>query len=120
MPRIIIDHSANIVEEIGPELFGKLHDYFVSTERFRIEDLKSRAISHENYYLMDGAPDNAFISIHLRIMEGRELGFRNELSHNVLEIAREYFADSLSQLNCNLTCYVSEIEKATYHKLKLA
>ena len=115
MPRIIIDHSANIPSP-GQDLFHVIHEYFVSTGRFSIEDLKSRSNSYENYRVADGATENAFISIHLRIMGGREEEFRMSLSKAVLEIARNYYGNTLSDLNCNLTCFVSEIDPGAYSK----
>jgi len=117
MPRIIIDYSDNVQEEINSELFKAIHEYYVSTGRFSIEDIKSRAISHDNYLLGDGHPNNAFVSILMKIMEGREVAFRKELSQEVLKIAKGYFKNSIATLNLNLTCFVSEIEKACYSKM---
>ena len=116
MPRIIVDYSSNVKEEIGNDFFAKCHQIFVDTGRFQIEDLKSRAIKHNNFRIADGAEDKAFISIHLRIMEGREEAFRTDLANFIMIYAKAYFKRSIEELDLNLTCYVSEITKATYVK----
>ncbi|MFT7612216.1 MAG: 5-carboxymethyl-2-hydroxymuconate isomerase [Parvicellaceae bacterium] len=116
MPRIIIDYSSNIQEEISTSLFKSIHEYYVNSNRFSIEDIKSRAIKHDNYLIGDGNPSNAFVSIHMKIMEGREVQFRKQLSDDVLKIAKDYFKGSITAMNLNLTCFVSEIEKSCYSK----
>ena len=118
MPRIIIDYSNNVTEPVDQVLFHLVHDYFIASGRFSIEDLKSRAIAHDQFLIGDGNTNNAFISIQLKIMEGRDEDFRKKLSVDVLAIAEQYFQESIKNMNLNLTCFVTEIQKSTYSKLK--
>jgi len=118
MPHFILEYSDNILEEIKPnDVFQKLHQILVEHGPFNLSDIKSRAVKHQDYYVSDGNPSNAFVHLKLSIFKGRELSIRQTVGDMLLEFLKNQFARSYQQLRCSITVEVNEIDTDTYFKL---
>lgn len=63
MPHCILEHSDNIKDNPSWEnIFSELHNTLVNIGGWNISDFKSRVIIHDNYFIGDGKPNQAFIT----------------------------------------------------------
>lgn len=117
MPHCKIEYSANLIEEINfNDFFQKLHTVLTSDNLFKINDIKSRAIKFEDYFIGNDNHNKCFVAVTISILTGRTTEVKKRLSENVLEFLKDQFSDSLNKLDCNLTVRIDEIEKESYSK----
>jgi 5-carboxymethyl-2-hydroxymuconate isomerase len=118
MPHFVLEYSDNIPGEVDfKEFFKRLHTLLVDVGPFKLSDIKSRAIRHQEFYVADGQESNAFVHLTLSIFKGRDLGIRQAVGEKLLAFLREEFARSLQKLNCSYTVEIREMDKETYFKL---
>jgi 5-carboxymethyl-2-hydroxymuconate isomerase len=95
MPHQIIEYSANLDDALDIDgLVGALHETAVSIDALPTAGVRTRAVRREVFRIADCHPDNTFISVTLRILEGRPLDVQkatgeklfNELKRCVAEI----------------------------------
>lgn len=118
MPHFVLEYSDNIPGEVDfKEFFKRLHTLLVDVGPFKLSDIKSRAIRHQEFYVADGQESNAFVHLTLSIFKGRDLDIRQAVGEKLLAFLREEFALSLQKLNCSYTVEIREMDKETYFKL---
>ena len=104
MPHCILEHSNNIKDTISwDSIFKKLHKVLVDTGEINEEDIKSRVIEHNNYYIGDGKPSNAFVTLNIQLLDGRDDQFKKNLAQAALELLAQYFKDTLIELNTSFS-----------------
>jgi 5-carboxymethyl-2-hydroxymuconate isomerase len=117
MPHCILEYSDNVTEAYEIlEALAELHNELEKTGLFNIEDVKSRAQYYDDCYIGDGNPDNAFIHLKVSILKGRPVEVRQHLSNHLLEFLKVHFSASLSELNCQISVEISEMDSETYTK----
>lgn len=117
MPHCILEASDNLLDAPDWEaLLEKLHGTLVATGLFREEDLKSRVILHRTFRVADGAPDRAFATLDLQIMEGRENEVKAQLSEALMTVLAGAFPRTTTAMRLNLTVQVSELHRASYRR----
>lgn len=109
MPHLLLEYSDNILESNFDQLFQHCHTLMVNQLPTQLESCKSRALKHDVYYLGDGAPNNAFVSVHIKILSGRNADLLQKMSLDLMKILKNHFSVSLEKLNCQVTLEISEI-----------
>ena len=106
MPHCIIEHSSALV---AADLLAAVYQGAVKSQLFDHRDIKSRALSYEQHHSGDGI--TAFVHVSVRILSGRDVEQKAELSHAILQelVALNFSATSL-------TVEILDIEKASYAK----
>lgn len=107
MPHIIIEHCESISS--AEQLMTVVDKGALCAELFEPNDIKIRAMSFKHH--QSGTSSLAFIHVTARILSGRTLAQRQQLSACIL--------DELKALNLreiSLTVEVVEIEKQSYAK----
>ena len=117
MPHCILEYSANIVDRPDmARLFNDIHDALMATGVFTLADIKSRAIRHEEYFIGDGDPERAFVTLNVQILVGRSDDVKALITEAATEVLKRAFPESLRQLKCSLTAQVSEIHRGSYRR----
>ena len=117
MPHFLLECSDNIVETIDPkDFFPALHELLIGSGPFNLQEIKSRVIRHQEYFIADGAPDKAFVHLTLSILEGREIGLQKTVGKKVLEFLKERFQASAQKRELALSLEIREMSRETYFK----
>ncbi len=109
MPHCVIEHSENIDSDI---LITAVYQGALSSKLFEAQgsDIKVRAIPFKNY--QTGNVDLSFIHVCLKILSGRDIEQKSQLSNLVLnELQR------LTLTACSISVEVIDIERASYAKI---
>jgi len=117
MPHCILEASDNLLDSPDwPALLREIHGTLVATGLFKEADLKSRVLRHGVFQVGDGAPDRAFVTLDLQIMEGREDEVKAQLSEALLAVLARAFPRTSAAMRLNLTVQVSELHRASYRR----
>jgi 5-carboxymethyl-2-hydroxymuconate isomerase len=118
MPHLTLEYSSNIKEEKGLRpLFQRLHNILVQIAKARLEDCKSRAVEHKQFYLGNGGSENAFVHVEILLAEGRSVKVRQEIGKKTLEVLESHFSQSLEDLNFQITIEIKEFPRKFYFKI---
>jgi len=114
MPHITVEYSSNIEKRPEAQSFlKKLHDTLLAaSDTYKIQDIKSRIVVHNDFLVADGANDQPFVHLQLAIMP-REEQVKKDTSMKLLEILKQTFA---STKNCALSVEIRILEKESYIK----
>ncbi|MCC7304625.1 MAG: 5-carboxymethyl-2-hydroxymuconate Delta-isomerase [Alphaproteobacteria bacterium] len=116
MPHITVEYSSNMLERPDTASFlRKLHDALVGTGHYKMEDIKSRIVMHDQFLVANGEKDQCFAHLHLAIMP-REEKVKKETSALLMDILKEYFPHSLAEKNCALSVEIRDLDKPSYIK----
>ena len=117
MPHCILEASDNLLD--APDwgaLLRDLHGALTATGLFREADLKSRVILHPIFRVGDGAPDRAFVTLDVQIMDGRDDAAKTRISEALMAVLAPAFPRSAAGMRLNLTVQVSELHRASYRR----
>jgi 5-carboxymethyl-2-hydroxymuconate isomerase len=119
MPHCILECSDNIVENVNKkELLLQVNNRLAETGLFNLNDIKSRFVVHEDYFIGDGDVKRAFVTLNVAILSGRSQETRNMISNNCLDFLKSKFIESFKELKFSLTVQISEMDKESYAKEK--
>jgi 5-carboxymethyl-2-hydroxymuconate isomerase len=119
MPHIIIEHSPNFDENkiltIGKNIQKIMGD--MPFANFDIDQCKIRGISFQNYQV--GSSKIAdFIHVSIKILAGRSLEIRQDLSQQVFDWVLKYFQDNMNRGNrFDLSVDIIEMNREVYKKI---
>jgi len=119
MPHIIIEHSPNFDENkiltIGKNIQKIMGD--MPFANFDIDQCKIRGISFQNYQV--GSSKIAdFIHVSIKILAGRSLEIRQDLSQQVFDWVLKYFQDNMDRDNrFDLSVDIIEMNREVYKKI---
>ncbi|MBX7145362.1 MAG: 5-carboxymethyl-2-hydroxymuconate Delta-isomerase [Oligoflexia bacterium] len=118
MPHCVLEYSSNVLDQ--PDfgaLFKELHQLLSSSGHIQLDQLKSRAIRHEQYFVGDGAPDRAFIYLQISLLSGRDNTVRVALGEQAFAFLQKCFPRSLKELRCSMTLEMREMDRETHFKI---
>ena len=119
MPHCILETSDNIVETINKKgLLSRINNCLSETGLFNINDIKSRLVIHNDYFIGDGDQKRAFVTLNVAILGGRSQEIKNMISNKCLELLKSTFNESLKQLKFSLTVQITEMDMESYAKEK--
>jgi len=111
MPHIVIEYSANLAQKTSlPQLIERLHETAIATGVFPRGGARTRAIRCDDYRIADGAPDNAFVHVSLRIGHGRSLDVKRAAAQAVFDALVGQLAIVYAQSPLGLSLEVQEID----------
>lgn len=110
MPQLTLEYSTNITESADfSALFAQCHHILAELLPAELASCKSRAIAHANFYVGDGKPANAFVSLKIQVLPGRSEEKLEHVGENVLPLLKAHFAESLKKLNLQITLEVANL-----------
>jgi 5-carboxymethyl-2-hydroxymuconate isomerase len=115
MPHCILEYTANIADApVWSDIFRELHAVLVATGEWHSADIKSRAIELTNYYIGNGKPQQAFVTLSIQILAGRSDDLKKSISENCLKVLVSHFPLTLSQLQTSITVQMVDIHLPSY------
>lgn len=115
MPHCVLEYSANIKDSIDyPQFSKRLHALLSSTGHIDPARLKSRRVIHSDFYIGDGAVENAFVYLQVSLLSGRPAEVRQALGKQALDLLLEFFPQSQRDLNCSVTVEMREMDSSTH------
>ncbi len=116
MPHCIVEYSQELAQEIDiNELMSNVFKGAVKSLLFSSTDIKVRAIPYNHFYTENTAQgansQQRFIHICCKILSGRTLDQRNNLSKTILSQLTIFAASSVS-----ISVEIVNIERESYHK----
>jgi 5-carboxymethyl-2-hydroxymuconate isomerase len=117
MPHCILELSDTVVDR--PDLRRVLvdvHEALLATGLFSSADVKGRAVRHEIAAVGLGEPDRSFVSLTVRILEGRRPEVKADLAERALAVLERWFPESLAHTRCSLTVEIVDIDRASYRR----
>ena len=117
MPQILIEYSSNI-QDVNDfkQLFTDIHHVIHTSGGTQIENCKSRAISHNEYFIGRGEAKNAFIHLEVKWLEGRSTELKSKLGNELLDLLKKHYHSSMQQHNLQITVHVIDIRRSSYFK----
>ncbi|PYF84016.1 MULTISPECIES: 5-carboxymethyl-2-hydroxymuconate Delta-isomerase [Marinomonas] len=110
MPHCIVEYSQNLEQEVPPaDLLEAVKDACIASTLFSVEDIKLRSCPYKNF--LTGGQEDAFVHVTLKVLSGRTVEQRKQLSHLVLEALTQF-----PLKNVSFSVEVSEMETDTYVK----
>ena len=122
MPHLIVEHSADIKKNSIQKLEQEIQNIMNGVEgNFDADQCKCRSFSFDEYFV--GRPDqssSSFIHITLKVLSGRSLEVRANLSAKISEFTNKFFTDlNIQTKRCDISVDIVEMERATYQKVRI-
>lgn len=117
MPHVIIEYTANVEAEARiPELMRVLNDVLIAhADVFPIGGIRTRALRLDQYRMADGAEDDAFIHVTLRIKAGRPKAVTGPICAGMFAAARAHLAEVFARRYLGLTLELVEFDTHGFH-----
>ena len=117
MPHCSIEFSKELEEEIAPQfLINSAHQGALESGLFEESHIKSRAIAYDNY--KTGISDLRFIHITARILSGRNLPQKANLSKSILAEFETLLLDR-KLTSISITVEICDLQREAYSKVIL-
>ncbi len=112
MPHIWVEYSANITQELNvPRLLKTIQDAVIDDGSvFPFAGARTRAVPVQDYLIVDGHPDNAFVHVLIKIAMGRsqdEIAAMGKRSFSALET---YLASLLASRPLGISMQIEEAQ----------
>ncbi|MEJ5022854.1 5-carboxymethyl-2-hydroxymuconate Delta-isomerase [Ochrobactrum vermis] len=110
MPHIWVEYSANIEKEINvPQLLETVQDALIDDGSiFPLAGARTRGVRIDNYLIVDGHPDNAFVHVLLRVASGRSEDDRKAAGERVFAKVKDNLADIMASRPLGLSVQMEE------------
>lgn len=117
MPQIVLEHSANVAPGNAlKEVMQRIHQIISTTGAISIDNCKSRCYCADNFLVGNGDPDNAFVHLDVRFVEGRTLEVRQAIGEQLKRCLTEYFLPANGNKKLQITVEVRDIVLDEYFK----
>lgn len=113
MPHCTVEYTRNLDARGDiPGLLAKLAAKFRDSDGvFPIGAIRVRAIRLDEYVIADGAADDAFVHITVKIGQGRPAEFRKTFFDAFFDIAKAHLAPVFDERGTALSMYVEEVDE---------
>jgi 5-carboxymethyl-2-hydroxymuconate isomerase len=109
MPHLTLEYTSNIRQHVNlAELFSALHRVLAEVGGVSIENCKSRAVKHHDFYIGSGGSNKAFVHLGMTMLEGRPLALKQKVGESILRLLKDTYA---------ITVEIKDIQRATYFKV---
>lgn len=118
MPHLYIEYTRNIREEAEiPQLLQKVNQALLFyRDIIPIGGLRSRAIELTDYLIADGAGDDAFVHMTLKIGKGRAAEDKKRVCDSLFKAVEEHFGELLDKRYLALSLELYEFQAPTWKK----
>jgi 5-carboxymethyl-2-hydroxymuconate isomerase len=119
MPHCILEYSDNVIDQVNPRIILKeIHQTLAGTGLFNLNDIKGRAIMHQDYCVGGGDEMRGFAALSIGIFPGRDIETRSMITNSCLEVLRKHFQLSLQKLKFDITVQINTLDKESYAKFR--
>ncbi len=122
MPHITLEYSPNFLPKyimnIGAEIQNIMRN--INLANFDVDQCKIRSIPYQNFIV--GLDENRanFIHISIKILAGRSLEIRKELSKKVFDyVVESYEKNSNNQSRTDISVDIIEMDRDCYNKITI-
>lgn len=117
MPHCILEYSDNIVDKLNfRQIIHAIHSALMETNLFILADIKTRVIKHTVYLVGDGDSNQAFVTLTIQILAGREDSLKKQITEKANHILSSAFKQTLENLDCSITVQIVDIHKPSYQR----
>ena len=118
MPQLSLEYTSNVLEHDNfSELFKQCHTILTEQLPTDLAACKSRVVKCADYYIGNGDANNAFVSLHVKVMAGRSAETLTTISNAMMQVLQQHFAQSLAQRNLQITLQMQELAPSLYFKI---
>jgi len=118
MPHITLDYSANLAPLCDiPALCDHLRCAAIATGVLPLAGIRVRAFCATHVSIADGAPDNIYLDISVRLREGRDLETRKRATDEIFTATRAFLASVIENYPIALSMEMRNIDAALAPKL---
>ena len=111
MPHVIVEHSTNLSQRVDiGALLQVLHRAALDTGVFPVGGLRTRALPRQHYVIADGHPDNAFVSVVLRIGHGRDLDTKRRAGDQIFSALCGFLEPAFATTPLSISLEIQEID----------
>lgn len=115
MPHITIEHSADHAASVDwPVVLRELHRVTTAITGTDIRNCKSRVVRRDVYHVGDDDCEDGFVHVDMRLLEGRSIANKRELTEAVLATLRTALSAELDSVQ--VTVCVHDLDRAVYAK----
>lgn len=95
MPHLIVEYTDNIAQQADIDtLLRKANEILIRQgDAFPIGGIRSRAIELKHYCVADGAHDDAFVHVTVKIGRGRPESVKHKAFNELFEAIKSHFAE---------------------------
>lgn len=113
MPHIIVEYTDNIKTEAAINtLLKKINETLIAEGSvFPTGGLRSRAIELKDYFIADGAEDDAFVHVTMKIGPGRSTEVKEAVCERLFQMIEEHFFDLFAKRYLALSMELCEFNK---------
>ncbi len=117
MPHVIIEYTANLETEVRiPDLMCEVNGVLLGyADVFPPGGIRTRALRLDQYRMADGAHDDAFIHITLRIKAGRSKSVTGKVCADLFAAVRTHLAEVFASRYLGLTLELVEFDTHGFH-----
>jgi 5-carboxymethyl-2-hydroxymuconate isomerase len=118
MPHITVEYTANLRPDADiPGLLATIHSVMIAQgDVFPVGGLRSRAIELADYRIADGAEDDAFVHVTVKIGAGRAETVRKRAFDALFEAIKAHFAELYARRYLALSMEIVEFSEAGTYK----
>ncbi|MDR0252982.1 MAG: 5-carboxymethyl-2-hydroxymuconate Delta-isomerase [Brucellaceae bacterium] len=118
MPHIWVEYSTNLEDSIDvPEMLKTVQDAFIADgEIFPFAGARTRGVPVQNYLVVDGHPDNAFVHVLLKIAAGRSEEDKKAGASRVFEKLKDLLAPVSAARPLGISVQMDEADETVNFK----
>lgn len=118
MPHIWIEYSANLSKSVDlPELMQTVQDAAVGDGSvFPLAGCRTRGVRIDDYLIVDGHPDNAFVHVLLKVGHGRPVAERDALGRRTFAALQAALAEVMAARPLGLSLHIEEADPVLNYK----
>lgn len=121
MPHLVLEYSGNVREDIDPAvLFAKLHTEIAAAGGFRLQDLKSRLVRMDQYFIGDGTYEQSFVNLDVRTFGGKPAAALAAISEAALAVLHGAFEATLRETACDISVQITELDRPSFARARSA
>lgn len=116
MPHVTIEYTDNLTEKVNiSQLLKKANNALLAHEDIiPIGGLRTRAIELNEYVIADGAEDDAFVHVILKLGSGRSEEAIKKVSDSLFKVLQNHFAKLFEERYLALSMEIHEFTRPTY------
>ncbi len=111
MPHLEIQYSANLDATVRErDVVQRVHDTALATGVFPLGGTRTRAVRCDLAAIADGAPENAFLDLQVRLGAGRDTETKKRVGEALMETLCTAFRDTPHWASLALSIEIREID----------
>lgn len=119
LPHCILEYSANVPDQVDIRaLLAEINQSIVACSDVKIEDIKSRAIRHEQYVIGDGAAGRTFVTLEIQILSGRPDHVKTLIAKAAHDVVLRWFPITAVQTKASITVQITDIHAPSYARYR--